>query len=268
MKLILNEWRKYLSKSTYTIVMPLILLFVYIFYYGGIYLAVSKSDTTITPEESDKIFIWGMTICYYYSNYIAILMASNTLSTEISSGTIKFILTRPYQRYKILLAKIGSIILFMPVLQILSAIGVLLLQLLATAHLPEFNAILKTVVLFIALSLVVTIFYSSLALLLSTFTSSTAFITAFCFIYYFFADSLWKIINLRYFDLSPDSLIYKLSPLNANNYLIELIKNTYFQSLDVDKDLYITFTANIVYTCILFLIAVMIFRRRDISLAN
>lgn len=57
MKLILNEWRKYLSKSTYTTVMPLILLFVYIFYYGGIYLAISKSDTAITPEKSEKIFI-------------------------------------------------------------------------------------------------------------------------------------------------------------------------------------------------------------------
>ena len=264
MKLLLNEWCKYLHKSSYTVIMPIILLIILIFYYGGIYFTSDKTDLAISPAESKRLFFFGMTICYYYTNFIAITMASTILSKEISRGTITFVLTRPYQRYKILLAKIGAIILFTPVFLIFGTIIILLLQLITVSHLPEFSAILKTSGLYIVLTLVVTIFYSSIALLFSTLSSSSAFITSFCYSFYFFATPLWQIINSRYLELSPNSWIFKLSPLKANDYLIDLVKNTYYQS--VEPDLYIVLLANLGYTCIFFLLAVLIFRRQDISL--
>ncbi|MCO6526804.1 MAG: ABC transporter permease subunit [Snodgrassella sp.] len=219
-----------------------------------------------SAEDYSKAFLFGITICYNFINFIAIIYASNILSSEISRGTIKFILTRPYQRYKILLAKIGAITLLMPIFMIIAVIISLLLHLLTIHHMPEFGATIKYTGIFILYILAVTVFITAFALMLSSMTSSPAFVTGCSIVYYFCASKLWATINFLYFHLPTDGWLYKLCPLNVNNYLIDLMNDAIENS--AQNEFYIALLANIAYACIFVLIAVLIFRRRDISLAN
>ncbi|WP_239427891.1 ABC transporter permease subunit [Snodgrassella communis] len=266
MKLLINEWRKYLFNVRSVIIIPLILLIILIIYFSTIGFIFSKTTHSLSVADCNKAFFHGISICYYFINFIAIIYASNILSSEISRGTIKFILTRPYQRYKILLAKIGAITILMPVMLIIFVIITLLLQLLTLHHLPELSIIIKYTKICSLYILGITVFFTAFALMLSSLTSSPAFVTGCCIVYYFFAAGLWALINLIYLDLPTDGWLYKLCPLNINSYLFDLMKDAIENS--AQNEFYIALLANITYACIFVLIAVLIFRRRDISLAN
>ncbi|AHN28026.1 multi drug ABC transporter permease protein [Snodgrassella alvi wkB2] len=262
MKLLINEWRKYLKKNRNIIIIPIILLLILIIYFS----TITHTSHPISKDDSDRVFLFSITICYKFINFISIIYASNILSSEISKGTVKFILTRPYQRYKILLAKLAAITILMPVFLIISVIISLLLHILTIHQMPEISIILKYTGIHGIFILAITIFFTAFALMLSSVFNSSALITGSCIVYYFFASGLWRIINFYYLDLPEDGWIYKLSPLNVNSYLIELISKTVDQS--VQSEFFIILAANIVYALIFFLIATLIFRRRDISLSN
>ncbi len=262
MKLLINEWRKYLKKNRNIIIIPIILLLILIIYFS----TITHTSLSISKDDSDRVFLFSITICYKFINFISIIYASNILSSEISKGTVKFILTRPYQRYKILLAKLAAITILMPVFLIISVIISLLLHILTIHQMPEISIILKYTGIHGIFILAITIFFTAFALMLSSVFNSSALITGSCIVYYFFASGLWRIINFYYLDLPEDGWIYKLSPLNVNSYLIELISKTVDQS--VQSEFFIILAANIVYALIFFLIATLIFRRRDISLSN
>lgn len=266
MKLLLNEWRKYFLKSSNRVAIPIILVSIFVFYYAAIYLTANNAHMPIPAIGSIQLFSPAIYICYYFINIIAIISASNILSSEVANGTIKFVLTRPYQRYKILLAKITAITILMPIFMILGVIIILFLQLLSVGHLPEISEIIKYTKIHILILLVNTVFFTSLALLLSSFSCSSSFITGFCFIYFSFGNYIWQFINDGYFNLPSDGWTYKLSPLNVNSYLTDLLRDTLKNP--ISSELHITLLANIVYTGIFLLIAILIFRRRDISLAN
>ncbi|WP_239373080.1 ABC transporter permease [Snodgrassella gandavensis] len=260
MKLLINEWRKYLFSVRSVIVIPLILLIILIIYFSTMHFLVAA--TKPSAEDYSKVFLFGITICYNFVNFITIIYASNILSSEISRGTIKFILTRPYQRYKILLAKIGAITLLMPIFMIIAVIISLLLQLLTIHHMPELGATIKYTGIYILYILAVTVFFTAFALMLSSMTSSPAFVTGCSIVYYFCASKLWATINFLYFHLPTDGWLYKLCPLNVIDLMNDAIENS------AQNEFYIALLANITYACIFVLIAVLIFRRRDISLAN
>ncbi|ORF07792.1 hypothetical protein BGI03_09745 [Snodgrassella alvi] len=262
MKLLINEWRKYLKKNRNIIIIPIILLLILIIYFS----TITHTSHSISKDDSDRVFLFSITICYKFINFISIIYASNILSSEISKGTVKFILTRPYQRYKILLAKLAAITILMPVFLIISVIISLLLHILTIHQMPEISIILKYTGIHGIFILAITIFFTAFALMLSSVFNSSALITGSCIVYYFFASGLWRIINFYYLDLPEDGWIYKLSPLNVNSYLIELISKTVDQS--VQSEFFIILAANIVYALIFLLIATLIFRRRDISLSN
>lgn len=262
MKLLINEWRKYLKKNRNIIIIPIILLLILIIYFS----TITHTSHPISKDDSDRVFLFSITICYKFINFISIIYASNILSSEISKGTVKFILTRPYKRYKILLAKLAAITILMPVFLIISVIISLLLHILTIHQMPEISIILKYTGIHGIFILAITIFFTAFALMLSSVFNSSALITGSCIVYYFFASGLWRIINFYYLDLPEDGWIYKLSPLNVNSYLIELISKTVDQS--VQSEFFIILAANIVYALIFFLIATLIFRRRDISLSN
>ncbi|PCL20969.1 hypothetical protein CPT77_04505 [Snodgrassella alvi] len=262
MKLLINEWRKYLKKNRNIIIIPIILLLILIIYFS----TITHTSLSISKDDSDHVFLISITICYKFINFISIIYASNILSSEISKGTVKFILTRPYQRYKILLAKLAAITILMPVFLIISVIISLLLHILTIHQMPEISIILKYTGIHGIFILAITIFFTAFALMLSSVFNSSALITGSCIVYYFFASGLWRIINFYYLHLPEDGWIYKLSPLNVNSYLIELISKTVDQS--VQSEFFIILAANIVYALIFFLIATLIFRRRDISLSN
>ncbi|WP_239326811.1 ABC transporter permease [Snodgrassella gandavensis] len=266
MKLLINEWRKYLRNVRSAIIIPLILLIVLIIYFSTMGSIFSKTTDSLSASNCNKAFFYGITICYCFINFIAIIYASNILSTEISRGTIKFILTRPYQRYKILLAKIGALTILMPVVLLVFVIISLILHLITLHQLPEFSVIIKYINIYTLCILAVTVFFTAFALMLSSLTSSPAFVTGCSIVYYFFAAALWAIINLIYLDLPTDGWLYKLCPLNVNSYLIYLMKDAIENP--IQNEFYIALLANIVYACIFFLIATLVFRRRDISLAN
>jgi len=154
----------------------------------------------------------------------------------------------------------------MPVFLIISVIICLLIQILTIHQMPEFSIILKYTGIHSIFILAITIFFTAFALMLSSIFNSSALVTGSCIVYYFFASELWRTINFFYFHLPEDGWIYKLNPLNVNSYLIELISKTVDQS--VQSEFFITLAANIVYALIFFLIATLIFRRRDISLSN
>lgn len=262
MKLLINEWRKYLKKNRNIIIIPIILLLILIIYFS----TITHTSLSISKDDSDRVFLISITICYKFINFISIIYASNILSSEISKGTVKFILTRPYQRYKILLAKLAAITILMPVFLIISVIISLLLHILTIHQMPEISIILKYTGIHGIFILAITIFFTAFALMLSSVFNSSALITGSCIVYYFFASGLWRIINFYYLHLPEDGWIYKLSPLNVNSYLIELISKTVDQP--VQSEFFIILAANIVYALIFFLIATLIFRRRDISLSN
>jgi len=100
--------------------------------------------------------------------------------------------------------------------------------------------------------------------------NSSPLVTGFCIVYGFFADRLWEMINYYNIHVPGDEWIYKLNPLYVNSYLIKLISNTVNNTFDqpVQSEFFITLAANIAYVLIFFLIAILIFRRRDISLAS
>jgi ABC-2 type transport system permease protein len=266
MKLLINEWRKYLFNVRSVIIIPLILLIILIIYFSTMHFVIAATKPSPSAEDYSKIFLFGITICYNFVNFITIIYASNILSSEISRGTIKFILTRPYQRYKILLAKIGAITLLMPMFMIIGVIISLLLQLLTIHHMPELGTTIKYTGIYILYILAVTVFFTAFALMLSSMTSSPAFVTGCSLVYYFCASKLWMTINFFYFHLPTNGWLYKLCPLNVNNYLINLMNDAIDNS--AQNEFYIALLANITYACIFVLIAVLVFRRRDISLAN
>ena len=266
MKLLINEWRKYLKNTRSAIIIPIILFLILIIYFCTVNLFVTHTSKSISAENSNDVFLISIMICYKFINFISIIYASNVLSSEISKGTIKFILTRPYQRYKILLAKIAAITTLMPVFLIMSVIISLLLHILTIHQMPEISIILKYTGIHGIFILAITIFFTAFALMLSSVFNSSALVTGSCIVYYFFASSLWSTINFFYFHLPEDGWIYKLNPLNVNSYLIELISKTVDQP--VQSEFFITLAANIAYALIFFLIATLIFRRRDISLSN
>ena len=266
MKLLINEWRKYLKKTRNSIIIPIILLLILIIYFSTMHSVITHTSHSISKDDSDHVFLFSIAICYSFINFISIIYSSNILSSEISKGTIKFILTRPYQRYKILLAKIAAITILMSVFLIVSVIICLLIQILTIHQIPEISIVLKYTGIYSIFILAITIFFTAFALMLSSIFNSSALITGSCIVYYFFASGLWRLINFFYLHLPEDGWIYKLSPLNVNSYLIELISKTVDQP--VQSEFFITLAANIVYALIFFLIATLIFRRRDISLSN
>lgn len=266
MKLLINEWRKYLKNTRSAIIIPIILFLILIIYFSTVNFWVTQTSKSISTEDSNNVFLISIIICYKFINFISIIYASNILSSEISKGTIKFILTRPYQRYKILLAKIAAITLLMPVFLIISVIICLLIQILTIHQMPEFSIILKYTGIHSIFILAITIFFTAFALMLSSIFNSSALVTGSCIVYYFFASELWRRINFIYLHLPEDGWIYKLSPLNVNSYLIELMTDAIEKP--VQSEFFITLAANIAYALIFFLIATLIFRRRDISLSN
>lgn len=266
MKLLINEWRKYLKNTRSVIIIPLILLLTLIIYFSTMHFVVTHTSHSISKNDSNHVFLFSIAICYSSINFITIIYSSNILSSEISKGTIKFILTRPYQRYKILLAKIAAITILMPVFLIISVIVSLLLHILTIHQMPEISIILKYTGIHSIFILAITIFFTAFALMLSSVFNSSALVTGSCIVYYFFADNLWGIINFFYLHLPEDGWIYKLSPLNVNSYLIELMTDAIEKP--VQSEFFITLAANIAYALIFFLIATLIFRRRDISLSN
>lgn len=259
MKLLINEWRKYIKNTRSVSIITTIFLLILIFHFSS-----------LDSEDSDEVFSFSIIICYIFIKFISIIYASNILSSEISKGTIKFILTRPYQRYKILLAKIAAITLLMPVFLIISVIICLLLQILTTHHIPEFSIIIKYIGIYSLCILAIIIFFTAFALMLSSMFNSSPLVTGFCIVYCFFADRLWEMINYYNIHVPGDEWIYKLNPLYVNSYLIKLISNTVNNTFDqpVQSEFFITLAANIAYVLIFFLIAILIFRRRDISLAS
>lgn len=196
---------------------------------------------------------------------LGIILSATTLTNELSKGTIKFLLTRPYNRHKILFSKLSSIAILTTGGMIVSIVLNYILQLILFGKLPSFDFILKQGEISVISVFITTVFFSSFSLLITSLINSSSVSTAITILYYAMAPSLWAIANMFTFKFSTDSLAFKLSPLYANNYLLNLFSAS---AADFRSDFVITLVANIVYFCIFYLIADFVFYRKDISLSN
>lgn len=258
MNLLINEWRKFIHRIGLAITFPILQLITTIIYFFAISRFGKISDSKIVFSGSSEITI-------FFVLTLGMLYAATTLTSEFSSGTIKFILTRPYDRHKILLAKIGSATIITTALAIISEVINYLIGFISFGRAPEISVILKqscNTVLIVFLGI---LFYGTFAIMVTVLVNSSSLSTALTFIYYTSAAPLWYAVSTAFLKLSTDSWMYKLSPFNVNNNLVDIIKKS---KIDLNGDLIVLLAANIVYICLFYLIADIVFNKKDISLSK
>ena len=203
-----------------------------------------------------------------------IFVASSTIATELSTGTMKMLAIRPYNRTKIILAKFLSCIALMLVLilmafAITSVIGLIVYGIGPTSVLTVFNAskviVLNAfvVLLLYFLSCVINCtFFISLALLFSVLLKSnivSVILSLLTFVFTIISNSL--LYNNTWFNYLPFAHfdLYKYFGATANT-------GQFFGfSITIGSN----FVISIIYICALIFISlvtsVIVFRKRNIA---
>ncbi|WP_317635808.1 ABC transporter permease subunit [Xylocopilactobacillus apicola] len=260
MKLIINEWRKFFHQKRISIIFPVFQLITTV----GFLSIVRIFENTSSASEPDSYFLGTSQITFIYLIFFGMVCAATTITKEASSGTIKFLLTRPYNRHKIMLAKFSSIIILMVVYGSISELLNYFLQFIFLGELPPFSFAMSQLVVTIAKILVVSVFFCSFALMISALVDSSAFTTAVTFIYFTMGSPVWS-LAAQFLKIDRNGWIFKLCPLQSNSYLLGLMNA---DKISFDGNLLITIITNLAYAFIFYLIGDFIFSKKDISLAN
>ena len=197
---------------------------------------------------------------------LVIILASSSISDETSKGTIKFLLITPYKRWKILLAKIISIVIFLIIAtliisQISNIVGNIFLHNASAEYIYVSDGIVKTLdtntyrTLQFLLKTPGILVYMLFGITLSTLTRNTAIsntITAALYVAIPFGIERIKTIGnfefLKYLPSSNFNLIDKLLPLN-NYFNVSGNPNPILQETTLQFSI-LVITVSIVLLCI------------------
>ncbi|BDR55630.1 ABC transporter permease [Xylocopilactobacillus apis] len=254
MKLLINEWRKFFRRKGISIPFPTLQLITTLAFFAIIRFSSKSHDWDI-----NSFFETSMQISISFLILLGILFASTTITREMSSGTIKFLLTRPYDRHKILMAKFASIAILMSAFTLVSIILNYIFVLIFFGQAPGMDVVFNKGGIAILTVLFETVFFSSFALMISTVINSSSMATAISIVYYYVIPGIWTVIAML-LKIKIDSWGFRLSPFYSYKYLTDLTK--------FNSDFAITLAANLVYICIFYLIADTFFNKKDISLSN
>lgn len=264
MKLMVNEWRKFLKRRVLLLTIPILTLLTIV----GCCLIVRL----YIPKEivkSNDLFIGLLKINLYLLMTMAIVYASSILTQELTSGTIKLLLTRPYNRHKVLLAKFGALTILMTATMFAFSIISYIVELIIYGSVPNITFCLKQSGINIFAFLISVMYFGAFALLVSTLINSPSMSTAFTLIFFMGGHTIWTVIT-SFLKISEDNLLlYKIFPLQINDNLLQLLDMSIENSNGfVPSELFIALITTLVYTLIFYLIADFIFNRKDISLAS
>lgn len=262
MNLISNEWRKYFHRFGISILIPALQLITIIGYYVIIRLAIDKRF-----YDEEAIYQLSTTFVTQFVIFLGLIYASVTLTQELTSGTIKFLLTRPYSRNKLLSAKLAANTILMTVFALCSNVLNFIVQFIIFGTAPDVKSSLIAIGFSVLKVFITTTFLGSLAILISVITNNSAISTALTIIYYISAPAIWAFINVNFLKLSPKNTINNLNPLSINQYFGVLLNN-YEQSHNLGEYFWISLIGNLLYAAIFYFIADVIFSRKDISLSD
>lgn len=265
MNLLVNEWRKFYRRRGLSLTIPIILLVVTI----GLFLITRLFYNPLSSINYGEWFQISLRCNLAILMILAVIYAATTLTQELTSGTIKFSLTRPYNRHKILMAKYGALVILMTVMMLFSAVISLLTEFIFLGHIPSLTFCLKQTGVITLFFLISVMYFGAFSLLLSALINSSAISTALTILFYGMGHAVWSLVALSFLRVSEDNwFLYKLFPLEINNHLNQLFGQIIGNAKFDPSELFITIVTTLVYTLIFYLIADFWFNRKDISLTS
>lgn len=208
---------------------------------------------------------------------LMIMIAGSSISTEISKGTIKFLLFTPNKRWKVLLSKVISAVAILLVLTILTAIisvviGNIFFKEEATIYVYASNGVVKAIpnmlytVLYFLTSSIDILVYMLFAFMLSTVTRNTALTVGVSIACYIGSGIIMGLINqfitadwIKYIPFNNLGLADKIF---ANNLSYVAMQNASSMLNNVS----IGFSISVLVVCSILMITTMFdsFNKRDI----
>jgi len=208
---------------------------------------------------------------------LMIMIAGSSISTEISKGTIKFLLFTPNKRWKVLLSKVISAVAILLVLTILTAIisvviGNIFFKEEATIYVYASNGVVKAIpnmlytVLYFLTSSIDILVYMLFAFMLSTVTRNTALTVGVSIACYIGSGIIMGLINqfitadwIKYIPFNNLGLADKIF---ANNLSYVAMQNASSMLNNVS----IVFSISVLVVCSILMITTMFdsFNKRDI----
>lgn len=208
---------------------------------------------------------------------LMIMIAGSSISTEISKGTIKFLLFTPNKRWKVLLSKVISAVAILLVLTILTAIisvviGNIFFKEEATIYVYASNGVVKAIpnmlytVLYFLTSSIDILVYMLFAFMLSTVTRNTALTVGVSIACYIGSGIIMGLINqfitadwIKYIPFNNLGLADKIF---ANNLSYVAMQNASSMLNNVS----IGFSISVLVVCSILIITTMFdsFNKRDI----
>lgn len=209
---------------------------------------------------------------------LMVIIAGSSISTEVSKGTIKFLLFTPNKRWKVLLSKIISAVLILLVLTIglsliSNIIGNIFFEEAGTVYVYVQNGqthsipnLLYTVLYFLASSIDILV-YMMFAFMLSTLTRNTALSVGVSIACYIGSGIVMNILNLY---ITADWIKY--IPFNNLGIADKIFSNNIsFSTMQMTSELLskvtIGFSISVLIVCVILMIVSMFdsFNKRDIA---
>ncbi|TFJ45490.1 hypothetical protein CKN80_07475 [Carnobacterium divergens] len=236
-------------------------------YYEKYYESGATPITSNNGGQSAGSFFAGLAGMLSIVNMVVVIVASISVASEFSDGTIKLLLIRPFKRSQILLSKLIVCLLFgafITLFTMLSAgiVGLILFpiqsfMLPASASLGAVSAI-KAAGMLAATNYLLIVFYSAISLMISAVFRSQALAVGIGMLTVFAST----IINGMLMIAIPKWPILKWSIFNLLNV------NTFSQGgvMPGELSLMQTSIALLGYSVVIYLVTMFIFKKRDIAL--
>ena len=209
---------------------------------------------------------------------LMVIIAGSSISTEVSKGTIKFLLFTPNKRWKVLLSKVLSAILILLVLTIglsliSTIVGNIFFEEAGTVYVYVQNGqthsipnLLYTVLYFLASSIDILV-YMMFAFMLSTLTRNTALSVGVSIACYIGSGIVMNILNLY---ITADWIKY--IPFNNLGIADKIFSNNIsFSTMQMTSELLskvtMGFSISVLIVCVILMIVSMFdsFNKRDIA---
>lgn len=208
---------------------------------------------------------------------LMIMIAGSAISTEISKGTIKFLLFTPNKRWKVLLSKVISAVIILLVLTILTAVvsvifGNIFFKEEATIYVYASNGVVKSIpnmlytILYFLSSSIDILVYMLFAFMLSTVTRNTALTVGISIACYIGSGIIMGIINqfitADWIKFIPFNNLGLADKIFANNLSYVAMQSASSMLNNVS----IGFSASVLTVCSILMIITMFdsFNKRDI----
>lgn len=208
---------------------------------------------------------------------LMIMIAGSSISTEISKGTIKFLLFTPNKRWKVLLSKIISAVVILLVLTIITSIisvilGNIFFKEEATIYVYASNGVVKAIpnmlytMLYFLTSSIDILVYMIFAFMLSTVTRNTALTVGVSIACYIGSGIIMSLINqfitADWLKFIPFNNLGLADKIFANNISYLAMQNASSMLNNVS----IGFSLSVLLVCIILMLITMFdsFNKRDI----